>query len=130
GLHADQHALAVYPGDRNILFIGNDGGVWRSGNAVASQMGWQNLNQTLNTVQFQSVALHPVDMNFLLGGTQDNGSNRFTGDPAWTRVTGGDGGFARIDQSNPSIVYHSFQNNSQAGTTTASFGPRVSFNDG
>ena len=130
GLHADQHALAVYPGDRNILFIGNDGGVWRSGNAVASQMGWQNLNQTLNTVQFQSVALHPVDMNFLLGGTQDNGSNRFTGDSAWTRVAGGDGGFALIDQSNPSIVYHSFQNNSQAGTTTASFGPRVSFNGG
>jgi uncharacterized protein (TIGR03437 family) len=130
GLHVDQHALAVYPGNRNILFIGNDGGVWRSDNAVASQMGWQNLNQTLNTVQFQSVALHPVDINFLLGGTQDNGSNRFTGDPSWTRVASGDGGFALIDQSNPSIVYHSFQNNSQSGTTTASFGPRVSFNGG
>jgi uncharacterized protein (TIGR03437 family) len=130
GLHVDQHALAVFPGNRNILFIGNDGGMWRSDNAVASPMGWQNLNQTLNTVQFQSVAVHPLDVNFLLGGTQDNGSNRFTGDPAWQRVAGGDGGFALIDQSNPSIVYHSFQNSSQSATAGASFGPRVSFNGG
>jgi uncharacterized protein (TIGR03437 family) len=124
GLHVDQHALAIYPGNRNILFIGNDGGMWRSDSAIASPMGWQNLNQTLNTVQFQSVAAHPVDINFLLGGTQDNGTNRFTGNPAWTRVAGGDGGFALIDQSNPSTVYHSFQNSS------GNFGPRVSFNGG
>ena len=129
GLHVDQHAIAISPVNHNILFKGNDGGIWRTDNATDTVIGWNNLNQTLNTVQFQSVALHPVDLNFLLGGTQDNGTNRFTGSPGWTRVAGGDGGSALIDQSNPTTVYHSFQNYSGA-TRTADFGPRVSFNSG
>jgi len=132
GIHVDQHFSLVVTNKPNIFFMANDGGVWRSENAnVASEpMGWINLNQTLDTVQFQSVALHPTDPNYLIGGTQDNGTNRFTGDLAWTRVAGGDGGFALVDQSNPSTVWHSFQNNSRTATQNSSFGPRVSFNGG
>ncbi len=131
GVHVDQHAALIDPKHPNLFFIANDGGMWRSENANdTAAMRWVNLNTTLNTVQFQGVALHPVDPNFLLGGTQDNGTNRFTGNQAWTRVAGGDGGYALVDQSRPNIVWHSFQNNNQAGTTTASFGPRVSMNAG
>jgi uncharacterized protein (TIGR03437 family) len=128
----DQHFSLVYKDKPNIFFMANDGGVWRSdnANAVDQPMGWVNLNQTLNTVQFQSVALHPTNPNYLIGGTQDNGTNRFAGDAAWTRVAGGDGGFALVDQSNPSTVWHSFQNSSRTATQNASFGPRVSFNSG
>jgi uncharacterized protein (TIGR03437 family) len=130
GLHVDHHAIAVSPANRNVVFVGNDGGAWRTDAASASVIGWTNLNQTLNTVQFQSIALHPTDSNFLLGGTQDNGSNRFTGDVAWRRVAGGDGGFALVDQSNPSLVYHTFQNNGASDTRSASFGPRFSADGG
>ena len=41
-----------------------------------------------------------------------------------------DGGFALVDQSKPNIVWQSTQNNAAAGTTTASFGPRLSTNGG
>jgi photosystem II stability/assembly factor-like uncharacterized protein len=132
GIHVDQHFSVVSRARPNIFFMANDGGVWRSDNANATgqTMGWVNLNQTLNTVQFQGVAMHPTNPNYLIGGTQDNGTNRFTGDAAWTRVAGGDGGFALVDQSNPSTVWHSFQNSSGTATTGASYGPRVSFNAG
>ncbi len=132
GLHVDQHDAVIDPKKPNLFFIANDGGMWRSENAndAATAMRWVNLNATLNTVQFQGVALHPLDPNFLLGGTQDNGTNRFTGNQAWTRVAGGDGGYALIDQTRPNIVWHSFQNNNQSGTTAPSFGPRVSMNAG
>lgn len=130
GLHVDQHDSLVSRANPNTLFVANDGGVWRSDNAKAATITWANLNQTLNTVQFQGVALHPTDPDFLVGGTQDNGTNRFTGNVAWTRIFGGDGGFALIDQANPNIVWQSTQSNGASGTTTASFGPRVSINGG
>lgn len=130
GIHVDQHDSLISRTNPNTFFLANDGGVWRSDNAKATTMTWVNLNQTLNTVQFQGVALHPTDPDFLVGGTQDNGTNRFTGNVAWTRIFGGDGGFALIDQAKPNIVWQSTQSNGASGTTTASFGPRVSINSG
>ena len=132
GLHADQHAALIDPTKPNLFFIANDGGMWRSENAndAATTMRWVNLNATLNTIQFQGVALHPLDPDYLLGGTQDNGTNRFTGNKAWTNVAGGDGGYALIDQARPNIVWHSFQNYNSTSTSSLSFGPRVSLNAG
>jgi len=108
----------------------NDGGVWRTDNALAATIRWTNLNQTLPITQFQTIALHPSDPNILFGGTQDNGTNRYNGNAVWTWVASGDGGFAVIDQSNPSVVYHTVQNFSGAEGGTPSFGPRVSFTGG
>ncbi|HMV82584.1 MAG TPA: hypothetical protein PLD20_08940 [Blastocatellia bacterium] len=130
GVHVDQHDSTVSRANPNIFFLANDGGIWRTDNAKAATIPWVNLNQTLNTVQFQGVAMHPTNPDFLVGGTQDNGTNRFTGTAAWTRIFGGDGGFALVDQSKPNIVWQSTQNNAAAGTTTASFGPRLSTNGG
>ena len=33
GLHADTHALAFAPSDTNRVYVGNDGGIWRSNDA-------------------------------------------------------------------------------------------------
>ncbi|MBI1763925.1 MAG: hypothetical protein HYR56_21075 [Acidobacteria bacterium] len=130
-LHSDQHFALAVPNKPNIFFITSDGGLWRSDNAdAAAAMTWASLNATLNTVQFQGVAIHPTDPNFIVGGTQDNGTLRFTGDPAWLSIAGADGGFALIDQTNPNIVWQSQQNQSRTATQSASFGPRVSTNSG
>ncbi len=132
GIHADQHASLIVPGKPNLFYIVNDGGVWRSENAnnVNEPMGWVNLNSTLNTVQFQGVALHPTNPNLLIGGTQDNGTNRYSGNLAWTRIQSGDGGFVVIDQSNPDVVYHTFFNQNNANGTSPQIGPEISFNGG
>jgi uncharacterized protein (TIGR03437 family) len=127
GLHADTHQIVVDPTNPNILFTGNDGGIWRTNNARADVVSWSQLNNTINITQFMSIALHPTDPNFLIGGTQDNGTNIFRGNLAWNHSDGGDGGFALIDQSNPQVMYHTYFN--QSGTE-ALIGPAVSTDGG
>ena len=109
-LHPDSHALAIAKNNRNILFTGNDGGIWRTDNATGAGIVWTSLNAALNITQFQAVALHPTDPNILIGGTQDNGTNKFAGVTNWDQIDDGDGGFALIDQSNPQVMYHTYYN--------------------
>lgn len=130
GLHADTHAIVVSAANRNILFTGNDGGVWRTNNATANTVVWKSLNPNLNITQFQSIALHPTNPNFVMGGTQDNGTNIFTGSLSWDLTRGGDGGFALIDQSNPQVLYHTFFNQNNSGGQRAQIGPEISLNGG
>jgi photosystem II stability/assembly factor-like uncharacterized protein len=107
GLHPDFHAIIIDRENPQRVFVGNDGGIWSSldrGNT------WTNLNQTLSTLQFISIASHPTDPNIVFGGTQDNGTNRYFGMPQWDHVDDGDGGFVAVDQSNPNVVYHTFFN--------------------
>lgn len=113
GLHPDTHAIAIANTNRNILFTGNDGGIWRTDAATAGTITWTSLNPALNITQFQSIALHPSDPNILIGGTQDNGTLRHTGAIGWDQIRGGDGGFTLIDQSQPNTMYHTFYNDAQ-----------------
>jgi photosystem II stability/assembly factor-like uncharacterized protein len=116
GLHVDTHAIAVAPSDPNVIYFGSDGGVWRSADGGAN---WQSRNTTtFSATQFQSISLHPTDRNFLIGGTQDNGTQWFKPNGTWLRTTGGDGGQSVIDQNATDTTtvtgYHTFFN--QAGT--------------
>ncbi|MBP6821542.1 MAG: hypothetical protein KA368_08365 [Acidobacteria bacterium] len=130
GLHADTHAIAVSPANHNILFTGNDGGVWRTNNSTANTVVWQSMNSSLNITQFQGIALHPTNPNFVVGGTQDNGTNLFTGQLSWSHIRDGDGGFTLIDQSNPLVIYHTFFNQNNSGGERAQIGPEISLNGG
>jgi hypothetical protein len=112
GLHADTHAVAVAPSNPSVVYFGSDGGVWRSSNQGTT---WQSINTAgFQATQFQSVAVHPSDRNFSIGGTQDNGTNFFRPDSTWTRADFGDGGFALIDQSSTDTtnvtMYHTYFN--------------------
>jgi photosystem II stability/assembly factor-like uncharacterized protein len=116
-LHADEHALAIAPSNPNIVYTGNDGGIWKSTN---NGTNWISLNNTdFSATQFQGVAVHPFDRNFLIGGTQDNGTNCKAPNGTWSHCRDGDGGYAIIDnnaQDTFSVtMYHTFfnQTNSQ-----------------
>ena len=129
GLHVDTHQIVLSP-DGATLFTGNDGGVWRTNNPTAATVPWTQLNNTLNLSQFMAIALHPTDPNIIIGGTQDNGTNRFRGSLAWDHVADGDGGFVVIDQSNPQVMYHTFYNVSSDDQDGALIGPEISTNGG
>ncbi len=43
-----------------------------------------------SATQFQSIATHPMDPNFTIGGTQDNGTNFYQPSATWTRADYGD----------------------------------------
>lgn len=112
-LHVDQHAFAFAVSGATVrLIVGNDGGVWSSDvtDAVSGAINWTNHNANLNITQFypgHSMAPATVDIGF--GGTQDNGSQKFTGNLQWERILGGDGGWTAIDPSTPGTVYATCQ---------------------
>ncbi len=115
GLHADSHALA-YDAAGTTIFTGNDGGVWKRSSSLAAGSVWTNLNNApLNTLQFESIAVHPTDRNLMIGGTQDNGTEwQQTSAGNWSNAEGGDGGYCLIDQSATDTInvnmYHTFFN--------------------
>jgi photosystem II stability/assembly factor-like uncharacterized protein len=112
--HADQHMIVAHPGfDNNTnrtVYFGNDGGVYRTDNVatVAQTSGWINLNNNLGITQFYGVA-----SNFngvIIGGTQDNGTVRYTLSSNFTSPPGGggDGGYCAADQTDPNYFYGEF----------------------
>ena len=119
-VHADSHAL-MFSSDGNFIFYGNDGGVWKrvaqtGGVPTPAGTAWTDQNTSpLNMFQFVSVATHPTDTNFTIGGTQDNGTESQQTTPGnWSSAEGGDGGYVLIDQSSTDTtnvtMYHTFFN--------------------
>jgi len=88
--HADNHVFAFSMGTNPILYVGNDGGVYRSFNNGTT---WGELNNSLGVTQFYFMAAHPDDPDVLLGGSQDNGSPMMisNGVDNWFDLTTGDG---------------------------------------
>ncbi len=112
GLHADAHAIVFAPSNPSIVYEGNDGGIFKSTDGGAT---WTSINTSgFSATQFMSVATHPIDPNFTIGGTQDNGTNWYKPNATWARADYGDGGFALIDQNavdNTNVtMYHTYYN--------------------
>jgi len=70
--HADVHALE-YIG--NTLYCGSDGGVWTTTNEADD---WENISQGLKISQYYRIgAFSDGGVDYVVGGTQDNGLNRY-----------------------------------------------------
>lgn len=133
-VHADHHAIAFIPttvAPANKAYFGSDGGVAYSADASisnATQPTFSQRNNGLNVTQFYALAMHPTSANYFLGGTQDNGTQRFTtaGLGTTTMATGGDGGFCAIDQTNgnrqfTSYIYNQYRRSTNGGASFANF---------
>lgn len=122
GLHADTHSIvyAATPADGSVIYHGNDGGIWRSSDAGNSWLSRNTAN--FSATQFMGIALHPIDGNFTLSGSQDNGTEQKRSDGSIIRVDFGDGGYSLIDQNATDttnvVQYHTYfnQRNSFMGT--------------
>jgi len=103
--HADHHAIVFDPNTANVIYLGNDGGIFKSTDAGAS---WTDLNNGLEITQYYGGAVS-ASGSVYMGGTQDNGHHKYDGSGTdWTEVKGGDGGYAAIDQSNSMIAYEEY----------------------
>jgi len=119
--HVDQHAIAFYPSDPKVMIVGNDGGLFKTGDNTAEvdstpygpKIDWESLNNGYVTTQFYSIALDhgTPGSETILGGTQDN-SWLFTttSDPLvpWTSIWRGsrDGGFTAISDDGDYFYTH------------------------
>lgn len=102
-VHYDYHKLVFAPSDPDYLYIGCDGGLYKStdrGYTATSK------NQGLETLQFYRIASHPDSSAIIMGGMQDNGTAMTRdGGAEWNRVYEGDGMECFFDYSDPDKVY-------------------------
>ena len=104
-IHPDQHAIAFDQSNPGTLYIGCDGGLFRSPNRGTN---WVALNRGLGIAEIEYVAHDPGSSRWLIGGTQDNGSVRWTGNPVWDHIADGDGGDCGVNTTTPDTVFHSY----------------------
>jgi photosystem II stability/assembly factor-like uncharacterized protein len=102
-VHVDQHAIVFQP-NTNHVWIGNDGGIYES---VSNGSTWDYLGYTLETIQFYALFVDPSEPMRIIGGTQDNGTQRLVrvSDRSWSIINGGDGGYCSIDSKNSNIIF-------------------------
>ena len=113
--HLDVHAIVAdpnYNGTSNArVYVATDGGIHRADNikTVRRGSGWVDLDATMRSSQFYGADGHRSG-DFVVGGTQDNGTLRLRGsNPAANLVFGGDGGQIQIDPTNPNYIYGEYQ---------------------
>lgn len=128
--HVDQHALAFDPRVAGRVYLGNDGGVYRSSSNGSLTGGWaKSTRQTY--LQFYTVAVSTQDISRISGGLQDNGSVRSWGAANWNSIGGGDGLANLIDPTNQNKVYACSQfgvcqRSTDGGNTRTAFGATTS----
>jgi hypothetical protein len=105
-VHADQHNIQWWDGGNKLMFT-SDGGVHFSSNRGSTI---RDRNKGLRLKQFYGIAVHPLQTNYFLGGTQDNGVHRLdhVGLDSSIEVTGGDGCYTAIDQNEPQFQFGSY----------------------
>ncbi|MBS1854786.1 MAG: hypothetical protein JST11_05440 [Acidobacteria bacterium] len=128
--HADNHVFAFQPGYNGVanqtLYVGSDGGLFRTDNARAATVSgfpdgdttpaacsnataavtWTNLNNGYDVTQFEHGLPYPNGGTYF-GGTQDNGTIRGSALP-WTTIAGGDGGWVAVDPTNTNTIFHEY----------------------
>ncbi len=127
-----QHALAWNPSNPLEVFLGNDSGLWRSGDGInessianpepvcapTDASHFQNLNGSLGSLaeveSLSQVGVTPYTMMAGLGANGTGGVRSTTGPTAdWPEILGGEGGPVAIDPSDISNWYV----NNQAGVS-------------
>ncbi len=99
-VHVDHHAMAFHPEDPTLIYLGNDGGLYRSQGAFL----FEPLKNMPNN-QLYAATISPGNGETLFAGMQDNGTwSRFPQNSDWTEWLGGDGFHTAIDPRDESHI--------------------------
>jgi hypothetical protein len=114
-IHPDQHAIAIERGNPDVIYVGCDGGLFQSPDRGQT---WTHKNNGLVITEFEYIAQNLGSSRWLMGGTQDNGTERWQGSPTWEHIADGDGGDCAVNRGNPDIVFHTFYGMSPQRSTS------------
>jgi len=119
-VHADQHNILINPNNTDEVIISNDGGVWYSTNLFNTSVdpSFSVRNKNYSVTQFYT-CYYSSSSDMVIGGTQDNGTIQISNanSQQGNEVTGGDGGYCFIDNSNNNIQISSYKYASYSRTT-------------
>lgn len=114
-IHPDEHAITFSPSNPNVIYNGNDGGIYIS---TDNGITWKPINRNYNVTQFDAIAFSPFMSSpaqagqpgeGVMGGTQDNGTPYINGLQSYyedaVSVGGGDGGRSAMSQLDPNIYF-------------------------
>jgi hypothetical protein len=104
-IHPDQHAIAFDTANPDMIYVGNDGGLYQSPDRG---IHWLHRNNGLVISELEYLGQHVGTSRWLITGTQDNGTERWQGSAIWEHVADGDGGDCGVNRANPSIVFHTY----------------------
>jgi photosystem II stability/assembly factor-like uncharacterized protein len=104
-IHPDQHHIEFDPTDARTLYICNDGGLFRSPDRGTR---WESLNVGLGITEFEFMAQLENEDEWLIGGTQDNGSLAYVRGKQWNQIAEGDGGDCAALDGPDSVCFHSY----------------------
>jgi photosystem II stability/assembly factor-like uncharacterized protein len=122
GPHVDYHAFLNDPVAPATIYALNDGGIYKS---VNHGLGWTFIGAGLRNVEFYDHGVASSDPVLTFGGTQDNGTLKYSGSSTWAQILGGDGATVAIDPTDPNIIYAMNQgaNSVQRAADGVSFAP-------
>ncbi len=110
--HGDHHDIWFNPENPNIVYTGDDGGLWRSEDGGTR---WKH-QLNLPVSQFYHVSVDDSNPYHVYGGLQDNsswmGDSSYPGgvsNSRWENLYGGDGFWAFQDTADPDYVYVEYQ---------------------
>jgi len=105
-IHADQHAIVFHPRDPKIVFVVNDGGIYKSSDRGLNWTAW---NHDLPNLEFYDASISTASADFVAGGLQDNGTIMSKGSKTWQEICGGDGGKTIIVPNNDYVIFGTYQ---------------------
>lgn len=97
-VHADKH---VFEWQNNILWEGNDGGVYKTKDGGVS---WEHKSNGMVISQLYKLGVSQSDSK-VIGGLQDNGTKLKRLNNTWRDVLGGDGMECAINPVNSDVMY-------------------------
>jgi PKD repeat protein len=101
-VHADIHDIQFAPGNNNVIYIGCDGGVFKT---IDGGINWEDKSNGLSIGQLYRLGVSQTNANRIITGWQDNGTNLLNAPANWDRVYGGDGMECIISHANANVMY-------------------------
>jgi len=112
GAHGDAHDVWIDPTNPQVVFVGDDGGMWYSYNGGSKW--WKADNLPIS--QFYHVSVDDNDPYQVYGGLQDNssfvGQSQYPGgitSAQWENMYNGDGFWVFPDPADPDYIYAEYQ---------------------